>query len=111
MFKKKVKKKGIFGTVISLANVYVLDGAKVEKTGLFQGYDKLVVAIVFMSALGGLLIAAVIAYADNIIKGFSVSISIVLSTLVAYFVLNDIVLNRYNFYILIFLSSTNFGRF
>lgn len=50
--------------------------------------------IVCLSALGGLLIAAVIAYADNIIKGYAMSMSILVSTFISYFYLNDIVLDQ-----------------
>uniref|UniRef100_A0A2K6KZU1 Solute carrier family 35 member A3 n=1 Tax=Rhinopithecus bieti TaxID=61621 RepID=A0A2K6KZU1_RHIBE len=42
-------------------------------------------------ALGGLVIAAVIKYADNILKGFATSLSIILSTLISYFWLQDFV--------------------
>ncbi|XP_077579828.1 solute carrier family 35 member A3b isoform X2 [Stigmatopora nigra] len=40
-------------------------------------------------ALGGLLVAVVIKYADNILKGFATSLSIVLSALVSYLALGD----------------------
>ncbi|TTJ69854.1 UDP-N-acetylglucosamine transporter [Bagarius yarrelli] len=43
----------------------------------------------FAGALGGLVIAAVIKYADNILKGFATSLSIILSTLISYFWLQD----------------------
>ena len=41
--------------------------------------------------MGGLVIAAVIKYADNILKGFASAASIVLSTVLSYFVLQDFV--------------------
>ena len=40
-------------------------------------------------ALGGLMIAVVIKYADNIIKGFASSLSIVFSSLFSYFLLKE----------------------
>lgn len=43
----------------------------------------------FPQALGGLVIAAVIKYADNILKGFATSLSIILSTFISYFWLED----------------------
>ena len=46
-------------------------------------------------ALGGLVIAAVIKYADNILKGFATSLSIILSTLISYFWLHDFDPTRY----------------
>lgn len=39
--------------------------------------------------MGGLVIAVVIKYADNILKGFATSASIMVSTLISYFLLND----------------------
>lgn len=47
-----------------------------------------------LQALGGLVIAAVIKYADNILKGFATSLSIILSTLISYFWLQDFVPTR-----------------
>lgn len=83
-----------FGTIFGFFNVFVLDGKKVYDKGLLNGYNYLVLSIVFLSALGGLLIASVIAYADNIIKGFAVSISILFSTFISYVYLNDIILDE-----------------
>ncbi len=48
---------------------------------------------IIFQALGGLVIAAVIKYADNILKGFATSISIILSSVVSYFFLKDSVPN------------------
>uniref|UniRef100_A0A3B5LJB6 Solute carrier family 35 member A3b n=1 Tax=Xiphophorus couchianus TaxID=32473 RepID=A0A3B5LJB6_9TELE len=42
-----------------------------------------------LQAMGGLVVAVVIKYADNILKGFATSVSIIVSTLISYFVLND----------------------
>lgn len=44
---------------------------------------------VCLQALGGLVIAVVIKYADNILKGFATSLSIIVSTLISYFLLED----------------------
>lgn len=46
-------------------------------------------SVFVFQALGGLVIAAVIKYADNILKGFATSLSIILSTLISYFLLQD----------------------
>ena len=40
-------------------------------------------------ALGGLVVAAVIKFADNILKGFAAALSIVLSSVISYFFLSD----------------------
>ena len=85
--------QGFFGIFFGLFNVYIIDANIVARYGIFQGFSNLVWFIVFLNALGGLLIAAVIAYADNIIKGFATSISIVLSTIFSFLILNDLALN------------------
>ena len=40
----------------------------VFERGFFHGYDGLVATVVFLQAAGGLLVAAVVKYADNILK-------------------------------------------
>ena len=42
-----------------------------------------------LQAFGGLVVAAVVKYADNILKGFATSVSIVVSSLVSFYFLND----------------------
>ncbi|CAF1476913.1 unnamed protein product [Adineta steineri] len=79
----------IFGTIFGLVIVYIFDYDAVMEKGFFQGYSTIVWIVVFLQAIGGLIIAAVIKYADNIIKGFATSLSIILSSVVSYFVLND----------------------
>eukprot|EP00069_Balaena_mysticetus_P002656 bmy_16159T0 len=82
---------GFFGSIFGLMGVYVYDGELVSKNGFFQGYNRLTWIVVVLQALGGLVIAAVIKYADNILKGFATSLSIILSTLISYFWLQDFV--------------------
>lgn len=80
---------GLFGLIFGLGGVFVCDGERVHENGLFQGYSGLTWTVVALQALGGLVIAAVITYADNILKGFATSISIILSTFISYFLLDD----------------------
>ncbi|XP_016098624.1 UDP-N-acetylglucosamine transporter-like isoform X1 [Sinocyclocheilus grahami] len=80
---------GLFGLIFGLGGVFVYDGERVRENGLFQGYNGLTCTVVALQALGGLVIAAVITYADNILKGFATSISIILSTFISYFLLED----------------------
>jgi UDP-sugar transporter A1/2/3 len=47
--------------------------------GFFDGFDSLVWLLVFVQAAGGLLVAAVIKYADNILKGFGTAVAIVVN--------------------------------
>ncbi|XP_063058051.1 solute carrier family 35 member A3a isoform X2 [Engraulis encrasicolus] len=82
---------GMFGLVFGLMGMLVYDGERVREHGMFQGYNTITCVVVALQALGGLVIAAVIKYADNILKGFATSLSIILSTLISYFWLEDFV--------------------
>ncbi|KAH0516008.1 Hippocampus abundant transcript 1 protein [Microtus ochrogaster] len=88
---------GFFGSIFGLMGVYIYDGELVSKNGFFQGYNQLTWIVVVLQALGGLVIAAVIKYADNILKGFATSLSIILSTIISYFWLQDFVPTRWYF--------------
>lgn len=73
----------LFALSFSAAGMLVFDGALVRRQGLLAGYDAFVWVAVVNSSLGGLLVAAVVKYADNVLKTFATSVSIVLSALVS----------------------------
>ncbi|XP_053551580.1 UDP-galactose translocator [Bombina bombina] len=74
---------GIFGTALGLLAMWQQDGAAVAEHGFFFGYTPLVWCVIFNQAFGGLLVAVVVKYADNILKGFATSLSILVSTAVS----------------------------
>jgi UDP-sugar transporter A1/2/3 len=80
---------GIFGLGFGLTGVFITDWKTVNEQGFFRGYRTIVFVVILLQALGGLTIAAVIKYADNILKGFATAVTIVLSSLISYFFLND----------------------
>ncbi|XP_028283869.1 solute carrier family 35 member A3b isoform X2 [Parambassis ranga] len=80
---------GAFSIVLGFIGMMVYDGEQVSQSGMFQGYNSITCTVVVLQAMGGLVIAVVIKYADNILKGFATSLSIILSTLVSYFLLMD----------------------
>ncbi|KAF2674279.1 nucleotide-sugar transporter [Microthyrium microscopicum] len=55
------------------------DGRAIQQAGFFAGYNNVVWAAITCQAVGGLLVAMVVNYADNIAKNFATSISIILS--------------------------------
>uniref|UniRef100_A0A914CGV2 UDP-N-acetylglucosamine transporter n=1 Tax=Acrobeloides nanus TaxID=290746 RepID=A0A914CGV2_9BILA len=76
----------IFG---GLFMVWVYDREEVAASGFFQGYNSIIWMVVMLQAYGGLVIALVVKYADNILKGFAVSLSILLSSFISWWFLND----------------------
>jgi UDP-sugar transporter A1/2/3 len=81
---------GLFGFTFGLFAIVVSskDYEIVKKDGFFRGYNSVVWLVVIIQAAGGLLIAAVIQYADNILKGFATSISIVVSSMISVWMFN-----------------------
>ncbi|KAL2128273.1 hypothetical protein VTI74DRAFT_9422 [Chaetomium olivicolor] len=59
------------------------DGAAIRQHGFFAGYNAVVWTTIALQALGGLIVAVCIAYADNVAKNFAASLSIVVSYAVA----------------------------
>ncbi|SPQ22995.1 e26fd8c4-80fd-495e-8846-0a15f023c6f8 [Thermothielavioides terrestris] len=55
------------------------DGAAIARDGFFSGYNPVVWTTIALQALGGLIVAVCIAYADNVAKNFAASLSIVVS--------------------------------
>ncbi|KAL9541704.1 hypothetical protein MBANPS3_008966 [Mucor bainieri] len=74
---------GISGALFSLVGMLAYDMQPIMEGGLLQGYDWLTWVVVANQALGGLLVAIVVKYADNILKGFATSLSIIVSGIIS----------------------------
>jgi len=74
-----------YGVVIGLMMVMGQDGQEILEHGFFHGYQMATVVTIMNQALGGLLIAVVVKYADNILKGYATSISIILSSFFSFY--------------------------
>ncbi|CAD6194388.1 unnamed protein product [Caenorhabditis auriculariae] len=68
---------------------WLYDWEAIQLDGFLQGYNRIIWVVVFLQAYGGLVIALVVKYADNILKGFAVSLSIILSSFMSWLLLND----------------------
>ncbi|KAK3733689.1 hypothetical protein QZH41_008479, partial [Actinostola sp. cb2023] len=68
-----------FASVLGIIAVFYNDGAAVAEKGFFFGYTPVVQFCVFLQVFGGLLVGIVVKYADNILKGFTAAVAIVLS--------------------------------
>merc|ERR1712172_142411 len=72
---------------------FAKDGGKISESGFLHGYDSFVWFTVAQNALGGLLVAVVVKYADNILKGFACSLAIIITCVASIFIF-DFTLSR-----------------
>ncbi|KAL9181728.1 hypothetical protein ACHAXT_012071 [Thalassiosira profunda] len=72
-----------FALIIALVTAFLKDHKAILSDGFFQGYSRLVLLVITLEAGGGLVVAAVIKYADNILKSFATAVSILTSTIVS----------------------------
>ena len=70
---------GGIGMVIGAITMQINDGAQVREKGFFFGYDWVVCFVIFLQSFGGIMVAVVVKYADNILKGFATSAAIIIS--------------------------------
>ncbi|KAJ3065534.1 hypothetical protein HDU98_011114 [Podochytrium sp. JEL0797] len=75
----------VFSIIPGLIGVIFVDGATISEKGFFHGYTFWSAAAIANQAFGGLIVALVVKYADNILKGFATSISIILSAIASVF--------------------------
>lgn len=71
-----------FGLITCLVN----DGGKIAESGFFRGYDVFIWYLVALQAGGGLIVAVVVKYADNILKGFATSLAIIISCVASIYI-------------------------
>ncbi|KAL3801835.1 hypothetical protein HJC23_001231 [Cyclotella cryptica] len=74
---------GIPSMMIALGTVYMQDYREVVQRGFFGGYNVAVWGVIFVQAVGGLIVAVVVKYADNVLKVFASSFSIIFSCLIS----------------------------
>jgi len=68
----------VYGVAFGFMAVLLNDLEKVQGRGFFQGYNEWVLLVVLLQAVGGLVVAGVLKYADNILKCFADAISMIL---------------------------------
>jgi solute carrier family 35 (UDP-sugar transporter), member A1/2/3 len=64
-----------FSMIVGIITYHVSEPPDVQ---FLQGYNGIVASLILIQAAGGLIIAVVVKYADNILKGFATAMSIVL---------------------------------
>ncbi|KAJ3218306.1 hypothetical protein HK099_005109 [Clydaea vesicula] len=75
--------------------VYVMDGESVRVNGFFYGYTAWTWAAICCQAFGGLIVAIVVKYADNILKGFATSLSIIISCVASVYLFESEITNTF----------------
>merc|ERR1740130_1907501 len=75
---------GLFALPLSAGAMLLNDWGQVREYGILQGFDNVVVwLVVLLIGAGGLLVAATMKYADNIVKCFATAIAIVLDIILS----------------------------
>ena len=93
-----------FSAVIAYFQFKNLTGEDGKKE-LFHGFTNSVWLLVFVQSCGGLLVAAVIKYADNVLKGMSTGMSVILSTACSSILFKTALTFQFGFGALIILVS------
>ncbi|PWV21483.1 putative CMP-sialic acid transporter [Trypanosoma cruzi] len=85
----------LFGIPFAALSVFLLDflptlpaeGKRGQAFHFWQGYDQwLTIGLVFIHALGGLLVAIVVKYTDNIVKGFATGVAVAVSGFMSFII-------------------------
>ena len=73
----------MFALPLAAAGMLTQDHEQLRDYGMLQGFDGVVWMVVLLNSCGGLLVAAVMKYADNIVKCFATAIAILAGTLLS----------------------------
>eukprot|EP01139_Manchomonas_bermudensis_P023551 Amastigsp_a841263_244.p1 type:complete len:373 gc:universal Amastigsp_a841263_244:1-1119(+) len=68
---------GAIGSVVAAGGAFWKDGGSIAARGFFSGYNSIVWLLILDFALGGLVVAVVVRHADNVVKGFATSFSVI----------------------------------
>ncbi|KAH8740923.1 UDP N-acetylglucosamine transporter-like nucleotide sugar transporter [Cryptosporidium ryanae] len=95
---KVVYKSTVWGRNIILSLIGIFGGIpvawfsskdKIIKDGIFQGFSKLVVLVIFLNAFGGFIVMGVLKYSDSIMKCFFNALTIILITIISWVFIGD----------------------
>lgn len=74
---------GLPSIVIAFCTIYSKDYKAVAEHGILGGFSTMVWTVVIVQAAGGLIVAVVVKYADNVLKVFATSFSIIISCVIS----------------------------
>jgi UDP-sugar transporter A1/2/3 len=84
----------VIGLFMSVLGCYLRDFDElIERGDFFSGYNKYVWGVITLQAAGGLIVAVVVKYADNVMKGFATSLSIIISAIISFVMFHDVEVN------------------
>jgi len=63
--------------------------SKIMKNGLFQGFDLIVISVIICQALTGLVVSLMLKYADAILKGFAISVAVIVASAASIFLFDS----------------------
>jgi UDP-sugar transporter A1/2/3 len=66
----------------------LMDFSKIMENGLFYNFNGGAFLTVFNSAIGGLIVAGVLKYADSVLKGYATAISVIMTGVLSMFLFN-----------------------
>lgn len=73
----------MFGVIFNIFAIFLYDYDAVFGNGFFHGYNGIVCVMITNHALSGIAVSLVMKYADNIVKVYSTSVAMILTTLVS----------------------------
>lgn len=82
---------------IGLFTCFAKDSAAISQNGFFYGYDYFICYLVTLQAGGGLMVAMVVKYADNILKGFATSLAIIISCVASVYLFDFVITLQFVF--------------
>ncbi|OII72442.1 nucleotide-sugar transporter [Cryptosporidium ubiquitum] len=76
----------LYGTIFGFIGCLTgKEGLEISQKGFFYGFNSLVWLVICLQAIGGIIVAAVLKYADNILKCFGNSLSIIMSCILSWY--------------------------
>lgn len=90
---------------LGLFTTFVSDYSSLRKNGFFFGYDGFVIYVIILQAVGGLIVAMVVKYADNILKGFATSLAIIISCVASIYLFNFVLTFQFIIGVVLVISS------
>lgn len=88
-----------------LLTCFISDGNIIKEQGFFFGYNGFVHYLIVLQAGGGLIVALVVKYADNILKGFATSLAIIISCIASIYLFNFVLTFQFTLGALLVICS------